>query len=55
MVVLVGHTLLLGSVGLDVNDVAHPVVDEVRRQFHGAVLYVSLGLVLPALNHQTHP
>ena len=55
MVVLVRHALLLSGVGLDVNDVAHPVVDEVRRQFHGAVLYISLGLVVPALSRQTHP
>jgi hypothetical protein len=38
VVVFVGHAFLLGSVGLDVDDVADAVVDEVRRQFHGAML-----------------
>ena len=38
MVVFVGHTLLLSSVGLDVDDVADAEVDEVCRQFNGAVL-----------------
>ena len=32
MVVFVGHTLLLGSVGLDVNDITDMVGDEVCRE-----------------------
>ena len=39
MVVFMGHTLLLSGVGLDVDDVADAVVDEVCRQFNGAVLW----------------
>ena len=31
MVVFVWHTLLLGSVSLDIDDVANPEVDKVRR------------------------
>ena len=38
MVVLVGHTLLLCCVGLDVNDVSYAVVDEECRQFNGTML-----------------
>ena len=32
------HTLLLGSVGLDVDDVTNPVVDEVCREFDETLL-----------------
>ena len=38
VVVFVGHALLLCSVGLDVDDVADAVLDEVCRQFNGAML-----------------
>ena len=38
MVVFVGHALLLGSVGLDVNNVTNPEVNEVCREFDVALL-----------------
>ena len=38
MVVFVWHTLLLGSIGLDVDNVTNPVVDEVRREFDETLL-----------------
>lgn len=41
MVVFVWHTLLLGSIGLDVDDVTNPVVNEVRREFDVTLLYES--------------
>jgi hypothetical protein len=43
MVVFVWHTLLLSSVGLDVDDVTNPEVDEVRREFNGTLLCESEG------------
>ena len=39
MVVFVGHTLLLSGVGLDVDDVADTIVEEVCRQFNGAMFW----------------
>ena len=39
VVEFVGHALLLCGVGLDVDDVANAVVDEVRRHLNGAMLY----------------
>lgn len=39
MVVFVGHTLLLGGVGLDVNDIAYMVVDEEGGHLDGAMFY----------------
>ena len=40
MVVLTGHALLLCSIGLDVDDVANTVVDQVGRQFDWAMFWV---------------
>ncbi len=39
MVVLVGHTLLLRGVSLDVNDISNAVGDKVCREFNGALLW----------------
>jgi len=38
MVVFVWHTLLLGSVGLDVDDITNSVVEEVCREFNETLL-----------------
>ena len=38
VVVFVGHALLLGSVGFDVDDITNSVVDEVRREFDETLL-----------------
>jgi len=37
MVVFVGHTLLLGSIGLDVNNVTNLVVYEVSGELDGSM------------------
>lgn len=39
MVVFVGHTLLLSSVGLDINNISNTVVGEVCGQLDGAMFY----------------
>ena len=38
MIVFVGHALLLGSVGFDVDNVTNPVVKEVCREFDETLL-----------------
>lgn len=38
VVVFVGHTLLLSRIGLNINDIADTVGDEVRRQLDGTML-----------------
>ena len=38
MVVFVWHTLLLCSIGLDINNVTNSVVDEVGREFDETLL-----------------
>ena len=41
MVVFMWHALLLGSVGLDIDDVTNPEIDKVRREFDETLLYKS--------------
>ena len=41
MVVFMWHALLLGSVGLDIDDITNPEIDEVRREFDETLLYKS--------------
>ena len=43
MVVFMGHTLLLGSVGLDINDISDAVGNEVGGHLHGAMVYWERG------------
>lgn len=38
MVVFMWHALLLGSVGLDIDDITNPEIDEVRREFDETLL-----------------
>lgn len=38
MIELVGHTLLLSSVGLDIDDITDQEVGQVSGQFDGAML-----------------
>lgn len=41
MVVFVGHTLLLRSIRLDIDNVSDMVVDEESRQLNGAVICIT--------------
>ena len=38
MVVFMWHALLLGSVGLDIDDITNPEIDEIRREFDETLL-----------------
>lgn len=46
MVELVRHTLLLGSVRLNIDDIADPVVDKERREFDRAVLCMRKSIIV---------
>lgn len=57
MVVLMGHALLLGGIGLNVDNIADPVRNQVSREFDGSML-CTLNVQLAALQLKmglTHP
>ena len=57
MVVLVRHTLLLGSVRLDIDDISNAVGDQVGGQLNRTVLYTTSPFIhfpTPTVN-TTHP
>lgn len=46
MVVFVGHTLLLGSVCFDIDDISNPEVDEIRRHLDWAMVWDIMSILI---------
>jgi hypothetical protein len=54
MVIFVGHTLLLCSICLDIDNVSYTVADEVGRQFDGTMLCKQSTGINPPILHSTN-